>query len=117
MKKLEKRVHNELKILGISGSYLGEKFLIHALQLMSEDNTYLCRTSELLYEDIAKCHQTSATCIKRNLRTLIMAIWENGNREHLEKIAGCHLEGCPSDIEFLNMISFYITNSSISDES
>lgn len=114
MKKFDKKVRNELKKMGISGGYLGEKFLALALQLLDEDSTRLCCVSKLLYEDIAKSYRTSASCVERNFRTLTSAIWNKGNRKHLEKIAGCHLECRPSNIEFLDMMSVYLSGPDIS---
>lgn len=69
-----------------------------------EEETRLDCISKLIYLDVAKYYNTLPSCVERNIRTLISAIWEHGNYTCFEKIAGRRLKKKPTNKEFMDMI-------------
>ena len=97
-----------VRSLGIGGNYQGYRYLTHALMLCLEDEDYLLGVSKLLYPEIARIYQTTASSVERNLRTVITVCWERGNRELLQSMSMYPLLGKPTTGEFLDIITGYL---------
>lgn len=104
MNDLKRRVRRELSRLGIPEKYLGEKYLVMALELLEEDPIKLCCVSKLLYIDIASYYKTTPAGVERNIRTLSNAVWQRGDRDQLWALAGRKLTKRQSNTEFIDMM-------------
>ncbi len=105
-----------IRSLGISGTHLGYYYLNTCLLLILEDENRLLMVSKLLYPLAAELHDTTPSCVERNIRTVISICWNHGDREHLFEIAGCRLQSKPTNGEFLDILSCYIKKTSPIDE-
>ena len=101
---LERRVRRELAKLGIPKKYLGEKYLVMALEMLEEEPTKLCCVSKMLYIDIASRYKTTPAAVERNIRTLATVVWERAERDHLWKLAGRVLKRKQTNTEFIDMM-------------
>ncbi len=97
-----------MRSLGISGTHLGYYYLHTAVELVLEDRERLLMISKLLYPKIAAIHNTTPACVERNLRTVITACWNRGDRERLYQVAGCRLQHKPTNGEFIDLLACYI---------
>lgn len=98
-----------LKELGVKRNYLGLEYLIASIKLLDEDSSSLALTnvSKLIYTRIAAQYHTSVFCVERNIRTLIKAIWESGNRDLMNKIFLGDIQTCPSNSTFIYCFWLY----------
>ena len=101
---LERRVRRELAKLGIPKKYLGEKYLVMALEMLEEEPTKLCCVSKMLYIDIASRFKTTPAAVERNIRTLATVVWEKAERDQLWKLAGRVLKRKQTNTEFIDMM-------------
>ena len=97
-----------LSRLGIARTYLGERYMITAVEMVLEDEECLLYVTKQLYPKIAKQHQTTAACVEKNLRTAIKICWEHGNRRLLNEMAGYVLPKKPKTSEFIDLLASYI---------
>jgi hypothetical protein len=104
MKTIDKWIQKEMVQLGIKKGLYGKEYLAFSMKLMESDPTRLCCVSKLIYLEISSYYKTSIACVERDIRTLINKIWESGDREHLEKIAGRSLMKKPSNKQFIDML-------------
>lgn len=105
---------NEIKIiqeilfrLGANNSYLGFLYVTHCITLVLENEEWLCRI-KVPYIDTAAEYNTTTKCVERDIRTLVEAIWENGNRELLSELAGTELEQRPKNKAFIGIMADYV---------
>ena len=94
--------------LGIPSTYLGQKYLVCALDLCLDNDEYFWAITKQLYPDVAKKYLVSPCSVERNIRTAIRHCWERGNRTLLDKIAGYPLPRCPSPGTFLSLLVHYL---------
>ena len=102
--------------LGISKSYSGYDYILHAFELIEQDENVLTGITKILYIEIAREFHTSHTCVERNIRKVIEVIWKNQQSNHalLLKIFGSHfLESKPSNKEFLELLYAYIQSNNL----
>lgn len=97
-----------VRSLGIGATYRGYRYLTLALSLCYENEDYLLGISKLLYPHIARVYKTSASSVERDLRTVINACWERGNRELLKEISPCPLLNKPTTGEFLDILTDHL---------
>jgi len=101
-------VRNLLLQLEINRSYTGFEYIIYGVELVINDRNCLNYITKSLYLDIAKEYNTSWTQVERNIRTVVNAIWKNGNKELLKMICGGKIIKKPKNKEFFLLISDYI---------
>lgn len=104
----KKEIQKLLRDIGSNNTYLGYYYTTYAVQLVIEDETKLILISKWLYPDVAIKFHTSVSCVERNIRTIIQTIWEHGNIELMEAIAGKQLLEKPTNSEFISILAFYI---------
>lgn len=97
-----------LQDLGIPRTYLGFKHLSYSVLVAMENEDRLLSVTKSLYPVVAAKFQTNATCVERNLRTVIKVCWERGNRPLLNEIAGYEILQKPSTGEFISMLAVYL---------
>lgn len=98
-----------LRELGIQKNYLGLEYLIASVKLLDEDKDLLALTnvSKLIYTRVAAQYHTSVFCVERNIRTLIKAIWEFGNRDLINEMFLGNIQTCPSNSTFIYCFWLY----------
>lgn len=100
-----------LRQLGVDGSYLGFRYVIHCVCITAHDpslTTYICKG---LYVEIAGHFHTTVNCVERNIRTIVDTIWTRGNRNLLNKIFCRELTKKPRNAAFIDALANYVRNS------
>lgn len=93
--------------LGANYSYAGFDFVLEAVEMLKEDRKALQYITKELYLPIALKYNTTEKCVERNIRTIIKTVWEYGNRELLDEIAGRKLKEKPNNRDFLASLVWY----------
>lgn len=65
---------------------LGYDYIVYGLLLMNEDRTRVTCITKALYLDIAAHYETTWTCVEKNIRNTVNAIWIPENDSMLEAI-------------------------------
>lgn len=99
-----------IRALGINGTYLGFRYLVEAIEIVSQNEDILLSISTKLYPTIAELHHTTAVNVERNIRTVINACWERGNRAFLADIFPYPLKSKPSSGEMIDALTEYCKN-------
>ena len=65
---------------------LGYDYIVYGLLLINEDQTRVSNITKALYIDIAAHYETSWSCVEKNIRNTVNAIWTSENKTILEMI-------------------------------
>ena len=101
--------HKLLRRLGANGSYLGFYYTASAIDLVmdSGEPIYQCKW---LYGEVAKLYHTTPYCVERNIRTVVDAIWSQGNRELLVEIIPYPANAKPKNAQFIDGLVSYLSD-------
>ena len=82
---------------------LGYDYIVYGLLLINEDQTRVSNITKALYIDIAAHYETSWSCVEKNIRNTVNAIWTAENKTILEMIFNrTHMDRKPIK-NFLNI--------------
>jgi two-component system response regulator (stage 0 sporulation protein A) len=104
-------VSNYLKHLGIPASINGYYYLRSAILIMLADNKFRFGITKILYPQIAKEYNTTASRVERGIRHAIEKAWNNGDMDFQNKIFKYSLnieKGKPTNREFITTVVDYI---------
>ncbi|MCI8306698.1 MAG: hypothetical protein HFH14_01490 [Lachnospiraceae bacterium] len=106
----EKQAAEVLRELGINGLYKGCDFIISGMSFIHENAASYTPVTKILYPEIARQYNTSASCVEKNIRKVIEMIWKDeNNREAIEKIFDtCYSSRRPSNLQFLSTLYRHI---------
>ena len=90
---------------------LGYDYIVYGLLLINEDQTRVSNITKALYIDIAAHYETSWSCVEKNIRNTVNAIWTAENKTILEMIFNrTHMDRKPTNKEFFEYLyDFTIT--------
>lgn len=97
-------IHHLIHSLGIHATYRGYRYLVYAVALSMQNEDYLLFISKSLYPAIAQKYQVSVSSVERNIRTIITACWNYGNRDLLQEITPYPLTEKPTTGEFIDIL-------------
>ena len=97
-----------LRKLHITGKLIGLRYLVYAIAETVKDPNRTQLITKDMYPEIARKFGTKDTRVERTIRSAINNCWRNSNREQLNEMAGYHLERCPTNIEFIDLVATYI---------
>ena len=60
---------------------LGYDYIVYGLLLINEDQTRVSNITKALYIDIAAHYETSWSCVEKNIRNTVNAIWTSENMD------------------------------------
>ena len=103
----ESEIKGLLYRLGANTKYYGFAHTVHCVEEMLY-NKEARECIKIAYISAQKRFNTDNYNIERDIRTMVRAIWESGNRDLLHEIAGQHLETRPKAKEFLNILTEYV---------
>lgn len=109
--KYELAAKHILHGLRINSRYSGYHYIVYAIGLMEKDEFCIDCITKSLYVDIAKHYKTSISCVERNIRTVIEAIWSSEviDQRLVMSIFGIHYKiRRPSNKEFLEYLFDYV---------
>ena len=80
---------------------LGYDYIVYGLLLINEDQTRVSNITKALYIDIAAHYETSWSCVEKNIRNTVNAIWTAENKTILEIIFNrTYMDRKPTNKEF-----------------
>ncbi|MHA6259540.1 sporulation transcription factor Spo0A [Sporosarcina sp. CAU 1771] len=107
-KVLDTTITAIIKEIGVPAHIKGYAFLREAIQMVYTDVDLLGSVTKILYPDIAKKYNTTASRVERAIRHAIEVAWNRGNYEVISKMFGYtvhHLKSKPTNSEFIAMIA------------
>ena len=93
--------------LSVTAKYRGYPITVAACELLLEDELLLYSVNKELYPKVAERCVCRKETVERNIRTVILHIWEC-NRNRLFEIAGYRMETPPTVTEFLGILICYL---------
>ena len=103
-----KNVYGTIRKLGLTSKYKGYYYLAEAISIaMAQEDRHI-RITKDIYPYLARKYITTPSNIERDMRTVISACWKM-NKPGLDKIAGYELSYKPTNSEFIDMITYYLT--------
>lgn len=100
---LSLRVAQTLRPLGIIRSMRSYSILADCLQLIWEQEDRLEAVQKEIYEPVAEKHCSDWTAIQSAIRRAAQTAWST-NPSRVQELAGYPLDGCPSAVQFLEML-------------
>lgn len=97
-----------LRHLGISGQLKGFPFATYMVERIAEEPNAVFLITKCLYVETAKRFRVSSSVVERDVRVLVRACWERGDRAFLEEVAGTHISQRPTNSEFLDMLAAFL---------
>ena len=81
---------------------LGYDYIVYGLLLINEDQTRVSNITKALYIDIAAHYETSWSCVEKNIRNTVNAIWTSENKTILEIIFNrTYMDRKPTNKDFI----------------
>ena len=110
MKKVASVVHR----LSGDPSRTGYGYLIKAVEVVIERGRFpYRRVMNELYSEIAQAYNTDVTNVSRELARTVEDIWDNGNHEYLEKIAGHQIDDKPSPSQLIAQLVNFVMEDTV----
>ena len=97
-----------LRCLGISGKLTGFPYAIYMIERIISEPSSIQLITKNLYPETAKKFGVSTVSVERTIRTIVKACWKNEDHDFLDYISGAHLEQCPTNSEFLDLVAGYL---------
>ena len=94
--------------LGMRRRYRGFLYLAYAVTLALEDEDRLYGLTKRLYPEVARRFRTKPGSVERDIRTLIGAFWQNGDRTALSRLAHRKLLTRPSVGEMIDILMSHL---------
>lgn len=102
------KTESALRSVSITGKYRGYWYLLYGVDLVMSDPELLLCVTKRLYQNIAKCFDTSPGAVERCIRLAIIGAWERCNREVLAGLMGFMPTRCPSNVQFIESLAHHI---------
>ena len=84
--KRKEMIERMLRRLGVPAHLNGYDYLVDAVSLMYEDDTYKSAMTKRLYPDIAKKNKTTPSRVERAIRHAIEVGIPRADKEYLEEV-------------------------------
>lgn len=104
----EDMVTDMLRSIGVPAHIKGYRFLRDSILMVVADPALINAVTKVLYPDIAKEHNTTASRVERAIRHAIEVAWDRGDIEVLNFYFGStvhSLRGKPTNSEFIAMLA------------
>ena len=105
---LERRITQVIHELGVPAHIKGYQYLREAIYMTVMDVELMNSVTKILYPDIAKKYQTTASRVERAIRHAIEVAWTRGRLETIEELFGYTVnagKGKPTNSECIALIS------------
>ena len=102
------RVSKLLHDLGMPSHIKGYQYIREAVLMMHENSNYIGGITKILYPEIAKKYDTTASRVERAIRHAIEVSWSRGDYDLMDEIFGHSVDfdrAKPTNSEFLATIS------------
>ncbi len=105
---LERQVTSIIHEVGVPAHIKGYQYLREAIMIAVEDMDVINAVTKVLYPEVAKTFDTTASRVERAIRHAIEVAWDRGDLETLQKYFGytvSNAKGKPTNSEFIAMIA------------
>ena len=105
---LEAEVTAIIHEIGVPAHIKGYQYLREAIVMAVEDMEVINAVTKILYPEVAKRFNTTASRVERAIRHAIEVAWDRGDLETLQKYFGytvSNTKGKPTNSEFIAMIA------------
>ncbi len=105
---LESEVTTIIHEIGVPAHIKGYQYLREAIIIAVEDMEVINAVTKILYPEVAKRFNTTASRVERAIRHAIEVAWDRGDLETLQKYFGytvSNAKGKPTNSEFIAMIA------------
>ena len=106
--RMESRVTAIIHEIGVPAHIKGYRYLREAILIAVEDREVINAVTKVLYPEVAKRYNTTASRVERAIRHAIEVAWDRGDLETLQKYFGYTVslaKGKPTNSEFIAMIA------------
>lgn len=106
--KRKEMIERMLRRLGVPAHLNGYEYLVDAVSLMYEDDTYKSAMTKRLYPDIAKKNKTTPSRVERAIRHAIEVGIPRADKEYLEEVFSfsySESKGKPTNSEYIACLS------------
>jgi len=106
--KLMQEVTKIMHEIGIPAHIKGYQYVRSAIMLVIKNPTAMNSVTKIVYPEVAKMHDTTASRAERAIRHAIECAWERGDIDVLNSYFGYTVHnrrGKPTNSEFIAMIS------------
>ena len=86
---------------------LGYDYIVYGLLLINEDQTRVSNITKALYIDIAAHYETSWSCVEKNIRNTVNAIWTSENILEM-RFNRTYMDRKPTNKEFFEYLYDFI---------
>ena len=105
MEVTRREIEIVVRRLGGNGTYKGFNYLVYGIEVAMRNPDLLTYVCKGLYVNIATHFHTTIECAERDIRTIKMVIFQNGNREMLDEIFGnVNNDNIPTNSEFIDKL-------------
>lgn len=107
-KDLESSITNIIHEIGVPAHIKGYMYLREAITMVYNDIELLGSITKVLYPDIAKAFNTTASRVERAIRHAIEVAWSRGNIESISALFGYTVnisKAKPTNSEFIAMVA------------
>ena len=105
---LQRAVTSIIHEIGVPAHIKGYQYLREAIVMTVEDMDIINAVTKILYPEVAKRFNTTASRVERAIRHAIEVAWDRGDLETLQKYFGytvSNAKGKPTNSEFIAMIA------------
>ena len=105
---LESSVTSIIHEIGVPAHIKGYQYLREAIVMTVENMEVINAVTKVLYPEVAKRFNTTASRVERAIRHAIEVAWDRGDLETLQKYFGytvSNVKGKPTNSEFIAMIA------------
>ncbi len=107
-RSLESTVTAIIHEIGVPAHIKGYQYLREAIMIAVEDMDVINAVTKILYPEVARRFNTTASRVERAIRHAIEVAWDRGDLETLQKYFGytvSNAKGKPTNSEFIAMIA------------
>lgn len=107
-KKIERKVANALKELGVPANLRGYSYLRTAIAVSIDDSENLEKITKMLYPNVANVYNTTTARVERSIRHAIETAYTRGNVDVFDEYFGYTIDvnkAKPTNSEFIAMIA------------
>lgn len=104
---LELQITELIRLAGIPAHVKGYAYLRTAILIVLKDFSAFDSVTKILYPQVAKIYQTTASKVERAIRHAIEIAWNKGDLDVLSEMFGSAQKACvkPTNSEFIALIS------------
>lgn len=105
---MENTVTSIIHEVGVPAHIKGYQYLREAILIAVADMDVINAVTKVLYPEVAKRFNTTASRVERAIRHAIEVAWDRGDLETLQKYFGytvSNVKGKPTNSEFIAMIA------------